>query len=350
MATCIAGMSGGVDSSVTALLLKEQGYGVVGLTLLLHTEQNSPCSADAEDAKRVCDRLEIPHLLVDGRKIFRQRVKEHFASVYEAGGTPNPCVDCNKGVKFPLLMETMEARGAEYIATGHYVRRDFENGRWLLRKGLDPAKDQSYVLYNLTQTQLSHLVFPLGELTKAQVREIAGDHGLATASKSDSQDICFVPDGDYGSFLEKYREKIFFSGDFVDKDGKVLGRHAGAVRYTLGQRRGLGVAAESRLYVVGKDMDKNTVTLGTNEMLFSKVLDADYVNLIACEHLSDGQRLHARIRYQQKEQPCRVWETGEGKIQVEFEESQRAIAPGQAVVLYDGDIVVGGGTIVKKKN
>lgn len=347
MATCIAGMSGGVDSSVTALLLKEQGYSVVGLTLLLHTEKDAPCSVDVEDARKVCDRLALPHLVVDGREIFRQRVMEHFARVYETGGTPNPCVDCNKGVKFPLLMEAMEARGAEHIATGHYVRSSFENGRWLLKKGLDPAKDQSYVLYNLTQQQLSHLVFPLGELTKAQVREIAGDYGLATASKSDSQDICFVPDGDYGSFLEKYREKIFFSGDFVDRDGKVLGRHAGAVRYTLGQRRGLGVAAASRLYVVGKDMEKNTVTLGTNEMLFSKALDADYVNLIACDRLSDGQRLFARIRYQQKEQPCRVWETGAGKIRVEFDEDQRAIAPGQAVVLYDGDVVVGGGTIVK---
>ena len=347
--TCIAGMSGGVDSSVTALLLKERGFQVVGMTLLLHTQQDAPCSADAEDARQVCDRLEIPHIVVDGRETFREKVMEHFAAVYEAGATPNPCVDCNRGVKFPLLMETMEAQRGTHIATGHYARITEENGRFLLKKGLDPAKDQSYVLYNLTQRQLSHLVFPLGELTKPEVREIARAHGFATASKSDSQDICFVPDGDYGSFLERYRGKIFFSGDFVDRDGNVLGRHAGAVRYTLGQRRGLGVAAASRLYVVGKDMAQNTVTLGSNEQLFSRELTAGNVNLIACQRLEDGQRLFARIRYQQKEQPCRVWQTGEDTLRVEFDDAQRAIAPGQAVVLYDGDVVIGGGTILKSE-
>ncbi len=203
--------------------------------------------------------------------------------------------------------------------------------------------------YNLTQKQLSHLVFPLGALTKPEVREIARQHGFVTASKSDSQDICFVPDGDYGSFLERYRGKIFFSGDFVDEEGNVLGRHAGAVRYTLGQRRGLGVAAASRLYVTGKDMVKNTVTLGQNERLFSKTLWAEGLNLIACDRLTDGQQLFARIRYQQKEQPCRVWQTGEGTLRVEFVDAQRAIAPGQAVVLYDGDVVIGGGTITKSE-
>lgn len=347
--TCIAGMSGGVDSSVTALLLKELSYDVVGLTLLLHTEQDGPCSADADDARAVCDRLEIPHIVVDGRETFREKVMEHFAAVYEAGGTPNPCVDCNRGVKFPLLMEAMEAQGGSHIATGHYVRVGEENGRYLLKKGLDPAKDQSYVLYNLTQRQLSHLVFPLGELTKPQVREMARDHGFVTASKSDSQDICFVPDGDYGSFLERYRGKIFFSGDFIDENGIVLGRHAGAVRYTLGQRRGLGVAAASRLYVTGKDMVNNTVTLGTNEQLFAKTLYANGVNLIACDRLVDGQQMYARVRYQQKEQPCRVWLTAEDELRVEFDDAQRAIAPGQAVVLYDGDVVVGGGTITKSE-
>ena len=347
--TCVAGMSGGVDSSVTALLLKEQGFSVVGLTLLLHTQQEGPCSADAEDARQVCDRLAIPHIVVDGREVFRERVVERFASVYEDGGTPNPCVDCNRGVKFPLLMEAMEAQPGTHIATGHYVRVTEENGRYLLKKGVDPAKDQSYVLYNLTQKQLSHLVFPLGELTKPEVREIARDHGFATASKSDSQDICFVPDGDYGSFLERYRNRIFFSGDFIDREGNVLGRHAGAVRYTLGQRRGLGVAAASRLYVVGKNMEQNTVTLGSNEQLFAKTLWAQDVNLIACDRLSDGQQVYARIRYQQKEQPCRVWQPENDTLRVEFDTPQRAIAPGQAVVLYDGDVVIGGGTITKSE-
>lgn len=342
MKKCVAGMSGGVDSSVTALLLKEMGFEVLGLTLLLHTEKESQ---DIGDARAVCDRVGIPHLVVDGREMFREKVMEHFARVYEMGGTPNPCVDCNKNVKIPMIMETMEQQNATHIATGHYVRVEQQGQRYLLKKALDPKKDQSYVLYSLTQNQLSHLVFPLGGLTKPEVREIARQHGFATASKSDSQDICFVPDGDYGSFLERYRDKIFFSGDFVDETGRVLGRHAGAIRYTLGQRRGLGIPAESRLYVVGKDMEKNTVTLGSNDRLFARNVFVKDVNLIASDHLQDGEELRARIRYQQKEQPCRVYETGEKSLRVEFLEPQRAVAPGQALVLYDGDTVVGGGTI-----
>lgn len=343
---CVAGMSGGVDSSVTALLLKEMGFEVLGLTLLLHTEKESQ---DIADARAVCGRVEIPHLVVDGREKFREKVMEHFARVYEMGGTPNPCVDCNKNVKIPMIMETMEQQSANHMATGHYVRVEQQGERYLLKKALDPKKDQSYVLYSLTQNQLSHLVFPLGELTKPEVREIAQQHGFATASKSDSQDICFVPDGDYGSFLERYRDKIFFSGDFVDETGRVLGRHAGAIRYTLGQRRGLGIPAESRLYVVGKDMEKNTVTLGSNDRLFSKTVFVEDANLIAADHLQDGEQLCARIRYQQKEQPCRVYETGEKSLRVEFLEPQRAVAPGQALVLYDGDTVVGGGTITQSR-
>lgn len=339
---CIAGMSGGVDSSVTGLLLLEQGYYVTGMTLILHGEKDD---TDIEDARKVCQKLGISHLAVDGRTQFRQRVMEHFAKVYESGGTPNPCVDCNRGVKFPLLMETMEQQGGDCIATGHYARIQQENGRFFLKKAVDASKDQSYVLYNLTQLQLSHLVLPLGTYTKPQVREIARSHGFVTASKSDSQDICFIPDGDYGSFLERFTGRIPQKGDFVDESGRVLGQHNGAVRYTLGQRRGLGIAAESRLYVVGKDMEKNTVTLGKNEALFQKTLYADQVNLIACDSLTEGQRLLARVRYQQKEQPCRVWQTGENTIRVEFDTPQRAIVPGQAVVLYDGDVVVGGGTI-----
>lgn len=339
---CIAGMSGGVDSSVTTLLLQEQGFEVVGLTLMLHGEKDD---TDVNDARAVCMRLGIEHLAVDGRALFRQRVMEHFAAVYEAGGTPNPCVDCNRGVKFPLLMESMEQQGGDSIATGHYARVQQENGRFLLKKAVDASKDQSYVLYNLTQQQLSRLVFPLGGYTKPQVREIARNHGFVTASKSDSQDICFIPDGDYGSFLERFTGRKPVSGDFIDENGRVLGQHSGAVRYTLGQRRGLGIAAESRLYVVGKDMEKNTVTLGKNEALFQKTLYADHVNLIACDSISEGQRLLARVRYQQKEQPCRVWQTREDAIRVEFDAPQRAIVPGQAVVLYDGDVVVGGGTI-----
>ena len=346
MQLCVAGMSGGVDSSVTALLLKEMGLRVLGLTLLLHGSSDAACSADAADAKAICDRLGLMHKTLDGRERFRQEVMERFATVYESGGTPNPCVDCNRTVKIPLLLEEMEALGGDFIATGHYVRKEKQGDRWLLKKGLDPKKDQSYVLYSLTQKQLSHLIFPLGELNKAQVREIAEQNGFLTAQKGDSQDICFVPDGDYGAFLERYRNRIFFSGDFIDKEGNVLGRHGGAICYTLGQRRGLGVPAGSRLYVVDKDMEKNTVTLGSNEDLFSSTLTAGDVNLIACDALTDGEALHARIRYQQTEQPCRVYTTGENQIRVEFDTPQRAIARGQALVLYDGDTVVGGGTIL----
>lgn len=339
---CIAGMSGGVDSSVTTLLLQQQGYDVTGLTLILHGEKDD---GDLKDARAVCERMGIRHIAVDGTEAFRHRVMEHFVQVYQAGGTPNPCVDCNRGVKFPLLMEAMEQQQGDCIATGHYARISEENGRFLLKKAADPVKDQSYVLFCLSQQQLSRLVFPLGELTKPQVREIARAHGFVTASKSDSQDICFIPDGDYGEFLERFTGTQFPGGDFIDENGKVLGRHNGAVRYTLGQRRGLGISAESRLYVTGKDMEKNTVTLGRNEALFAGTLYADHVNLIACDRLSDGERLWARIRYQQKEQPCRVWQTGEDSIRVVFDDPQRAVVPGQAVVLYDGDVVVGGGTI-----
>lgn len=342
---CVAGMSGGVDSSVTALLLKEMGLEVLGLTLLLHGSSDAACAADARDAAEICGKLGFRHMTYDGREQFRENVMERFASVYEAGGTPNPCVDCNRTVKIPLLLEAMEAQGGGYIATGHYVRKEKQGERYLLKKGLDPLKDQSYVLYSLTQKQLAHLIFPLGELSKPQVRELAAAHGFVTAQKGDSQDICFVPDGDYGAFLERYREKIFFSGDFVDREGNVLGRHAGAIRYTLGQRRGLGVPAASRLYVVDKDMEKNTVTLGQNGELFRRELLAEDVNLIATDRLTDGEQLRARIRYQQKEQPCRVYQTGKQEIRVEFLEPQRAIVRGQAVVLYDGDTVVGGGTI-----
>ena len=346
MQRCIAGMSGGVDSSVTALLLKDMGLEVLGLTLLLHGAPEGACSADAADAKAICQRLGIRHMVLDGRDRFRQQVMERFAAVYESGGTPNPCVDCNKTVKIPLLMEEMERTEGDFIATGHYVRKEKQSGRWLLKKGLDPKKDQSYVLYNLTQKQLQHLIFPLGDLSKDEVRKIAAENGFVTAQKGDSQDICFVPDGDYGAFLEGYRDKIFFSGDFIDKDGNVLGRHGGAIRYTLGQRRGLGVPAGSRLYVVDKDMEHNTVTLGSNEDLFRTTLTAGDVNLIACDRLTEGEALRARIRYQQQEQPCRVYTTGENEILVEFETPQRAIAKGQALVLYDGDTVVGGGTIL----
>lgn len=342
MKKCIAGMSGGVDSSVTMLLLQEQGYDVVGVTLLLHGEKND---SDIADAKAVCDRMGIPHMVVDGHLTFRHCVMEHFAEVYQAGETPNPCVDCNRRVKFPLLMEAMENQQGDFIATGHYAQVQKENGRYLLKKAVDPAKDQSYVLYSLTQNQLAHLILPLGTLSKPQVRELAREHGFATASKSDSQDICFIPDGDYGQFLERFTGKHFPGGNFIDEAGRVLGQHNGAVRYTLGQRRGLGIPAEHRLYVIGKNMEHNTVTLGTNDALFAKTLYAANVNLISCDRLGAGEKMWARVRYQQREQPCMVWQTGDDTIRVEFETAQRAIAPGQAVVLYDGDTVVGGGTI-----
>jgi tRNA-specific 2-thiouridylase len=274
-------------------------------------------------------------------------VIRRFIDTYVEGGTPNPCIDCNRYIKFDALQQRMRELDFDYVVTGHYANIDFDpqSGRFLLKKGLDSTKDQSYVLYHLTQEQLAHTLFPLGNLPKTQVRELAEQHGFGNALKQDSQDICFVPDGDYGSFIEGYTGKQFPTGDFVDQTGKTLGTHQGFIRYTVGQRKGLGISAPEPLYVCGKNAGQNTVTIGTKEQLFTDSLVARDINLISVASIEQPQRVKAKIRYRQQEQPATVTQTGPDELLVVFDEPQRAISPGQSVVLYDGDVVVGGGII-----
>lgn len=347
MPTCLIGMSGGVDSSVAAFLLLEQGYDCIGVTMrLCDTAPVDGAENPVEDAQAVCRRLGIPHHVLDLRTAFDQHVMGPFAEEYEAGRTPNPCIFCNRTMKFEAMWQYAKTLGCDCMATGHYAQIVERNGGLRLQKAADPEKDQTYVLYFLSQAQLAHTRFPLGGLTKAQVRQIAETQGFGNAKKQESQDICFIPDGDYGSFLERYTGNRYAPGDFVDASGRILGRHKGAVRYTLGQRKGLGIPAKTRLYVTGKDMSRNTVTLGQNEALFATGLWAGAVNL-AGPVPQEGLELAAKIRYRQKEQPCRIYPIGDQRVLVQFHEPQRAISPGQAVVFYDGDTVFGGGTIEK---
>ena len=341
--TVILGMSGGVDSSVAALLLKEQGYRVIGVTL--HLLENGS-ETEAEDARRVAQSLGLSHKTVSFSDIFRREVMDRFAECYIRGETPNPCIDCNRYIKFGKMMEYAADCGAEKIATGHYARicRD-EGGRYLLKKAADPHKDQSYVLYSLTQQQLSRAVFPLGEYRKEEIRELAEKHHLINANKRDSQDICFVPDGDYATFIERHTGRCFPDGDFLDMQGNRLGTHRGIIRYTVGQRKGLGIALGKPAFVCRKDVAANAVILGDNEQLFSKTLTARDVNWIACDPPDVPIRVTAKIRYGQAEQSAVATVLEDGRMRVDFDTPQRAVALGQSVVLYDGDTVVGGGII-----
>lgn len=340
----LVGMSGGVDSSVAVCLLRQEGFQVSGATLRL-TDGVCAGTDSVLDAAAVAERLSVPHFVYEGRARFRREVLDYFARSYEAGQTPNPCVQCNRRVKFPALLEAAQARGVWYAATGHYARVERMGDRYLLKKGLDHCKDQSYFLYALTQDQLAHIRFPLGGLEKAEVRAIAEAHGLVTAHKRDSQDICFIPDGDYAAFLERYTGRTWAPGDFLDREGRVLGRHEGHVRYTLGQRRGLKLALGQRTYVVGKDPDRNTVTLGTNDDLFTAKVNARGLNFLACDDLEQPRRLQAKTRYSQVQAGCMAVQTEPDRLEVRFDQPQRAVTPGQALVLYDGDTVVAGGTI-----
>ena len=336
-------MSGGVDSSVALLLLKEK-YEVHGATMSLFEGS----AAVVNDAEVVAERFGIPHRVFDLSKCFNERVISDFVSSYLSGETPNPCVVCNKHVKFGALFDSAKSISCELMATGHYARIEYDtgSGRYLLKKAAS-GKDQSYVLYSLTQEQLGRTVFPLGNLDKNQVREIAAEQNLFNSDKPDSQDICFVPDGDYAGFITRYTGKTPESGMITDKDGNVLGTHKGIINYTVGQRKGLGLSAPNPLYVTAKDAQSNRIIAGGNEELFSKTLTARELNWLAFPQLKGKLQLYAKTRYSQAEEPCTVFPLDDGRVRVEFFTPQRAVTPGQSVVFYDGDTVIGGGVIDK---
>ena len=349
-------MSGGVDSSVAAKLMVDRGYDCVGCTMRLYENDivgmdlmDVCCSLEnTKDARSVADKIGIPYKIFHYENKFIDRVIDPFVRAYEEGRTPNPCIECNRFMKFDYLLEEMKKLDCDYIVTGHYVRVEYNEstGRYVLKKALDSTKDQSYVLYMLTQEQLAHTQFPLGEFTKTHIRELAEADGFVNAKKHDSQDICFVPDGDYVGFMERFTGKSYEEGNFIDRDGNVLGKHKGYVHYTIGQRHGLGISAAYPLYVLDILPETNEVVVGRNEDLFRRELIATNVNLISGDKIEGEMRVKARIRYSQKEQPATVTALDDNTIKVVFDEPQRAITKGQAVVMYDGDNVVGGGMII----
>lgn len=351
------GMSGGVDSSVAAALLLEQGYKVIGVTLKLwdyaSDEEKSCCSLSAvEDARRVADSLGISYYVLNFKELFNVHVINNFINEYKSGRTPNPCIVCNRYIKFGALLEKAKAMGIDYVATGHYAKVQYDNnsGKYQLRKSVTASKDQTYALYNLTQEQLSHILMPIGAYEKEAVRQKAKDLGLCVATKPDSQEICFIEDDDYGRFLNDHINfNEIIPGNFIDANGKVLGSHKGTIYYTIGQRKGLGIAFGRPMFVVDKIIESNEIVLGENIDTYSDALIADDLNFISVEDIFDGMRVKAKIRYSTKEAPATIFKCEtEGEVRVEFDEPQRAVTPGQAVVFYDGEIVVGGGVIKEK--
>ncbi len=349
----LVAMSGGVDSAATALLCREMGYDVGGCTMKLYrpptdSAKGRICGSDkdVQDARTVCEHLGISHTVLDFGKKFEDCVIADFITEYQNCRTPNPCTVCNRYMKFGALLDAAIELGYDKIATGHYARTErAENGRYLLKRAADTTKDQTYFLWQLTQHQLSHTLFPLGQMSKTEVRALAEQNGLCNAHKSDSQDICFVPDGDYAAFILDKTGATYPAGNFVDEQGNMLGKHAGIIRYTVGQRKGLGIALGAPMYVKSKNAADNTVTLCDNDALFSRHLDADRINLISVASLEHPIRAEVRIRSAHSPCPATVTQTGEDSLHVEFDTPQRAIAPGQSVVIYDGDTVVGGGII-----
>lgn len=336
-------LSGGVDSAVAASLLLRSGHDLSGIHLRLLP---SPDPKDAQDAAAVARTLGFPFHLLDLSQAFRETVIQDFIREYQQGRTPNPCALCNRRIKFGALLDHALALGAGFLATGHYARIQHRDGRFLLLRGLDRAKDQSYFLYGLTQHQLSHTLFPLGGLDKPQVRHLAEEQGLVNARRRDSQDICFVPKGRYADFIESASGRPALPGDFLDAEGRVLGRHRGLIRYTHGQHKGLGLSTEEPLYVLDKDPVSNTVRLGPDSALWSRSLTADRVNWIAIPALEGPMEVTAKTRYSQHEAEALAEPLPDGQLRLTFREPQRAVTPGQAVVLYDGEMVLGGGTIL----
>lgn len=351
----VVGMSGGVDSSVAAWLLKQQGYDVIGVTMQIWQEETSDiveenggcCGLSAvEDARRVAARIGIPYYVMNFRDVFKEKVIDNFVSEYEKGRTPNPCIMCNRYVKWEALLDKAVALGADYIATGHYAKVIcLDNGRYAVEKAAFDRKDQTYALYNLNQYQLAHTLMPVGDYDKEDVRRIAAEIGLSVANKPDSQDICFVPDGNYQSFMEEYTGRRLPDGNFVDKNGNILGHHKGIGAYTIGQRKGLNLSMGHPVFVTSIDPEHNEVIIGENEELFHRSLYASHLNLMSLASLKEPKRLTAKIRYAHKAAACTARQLSDGRLYVSFDEPQRAITPGQAVVLYDGQIVAGGGII-----
>lgn len=352
-------MSGGVDSSVSAALLKDQGYEVIGVTMNLYSLPKEYCRSDqlrsccgwkaVEDANRVAHALRITHYVADFRREFERSVIADFCKEYARGRTPNPCIRCNQYIKFEILMERAKKLKADYLATGHHARieHDSKTGRYFLKKGKDKKKDQSYFLYPMIQDQLSRTLMPIGDFTKEKVREKARKLDLPVAQRPESQEICFVPDKDYPGFLRSRIPEAFRSGPIVDLNDRVLGQHKGIGHYTIGQRRGLGIAAPHPLYVLSIQSDKNTLVVGTNEQLYERTLKATRVNLMSIDKIEKPITVKAKIRYKHQEAKALLTPLNSDQILVEFEKPQRAITPGQAVVFYDRDVVVGGGIIEK---
>ncbi len=357
MAKVVVAMSGGVDSSVAAAILKVEGYQVIGVTMQIWPSAKLTGKADRfggccgigaiEDAKRVAHKLGIPHYVMDFRNIFAQKVIAHFCREYSLGRTPNPCIRCNQYIKFGVLLERAKKLGADFVATGHYakIEKDEARGGYLLKKGIDRRKDQSYVLYPITQEQLGHVLLPIGNFAKGEVREIATKHELPVAAKPESQEICFIDDNDYPRFLQEYIPQAIKPGLVLDKEGRILGQHRGIPFYTIGQRKGLGISAKEPLYITGIDCESNVLVVGSKEEVYGDELIASELNWIAMEELKRPIEVKAKIRYLHEEAEAMVIPLDKDKVRVKFKELQMAITPGQAVVFYDDDTVIGGGTI-----